>query len=70
MFAYPAFLLSEGSATWQVPFRIFAWGSGLIGLTLAWVAAVAYIGPARRALAEGRRGRRDGGAGSRAGVVA
>jgi len=63
MFAYPAFLLSYGSADWQVPFRVFAWGSGIIGLTLAWIAAVAYLAPARKALAEGRaarRARRDG----------
>ncbi len=58
MFSYPAFLLSYGNATWQIPFRVFAWGSGIIGLTLAYIALVSYIGPARRALAEGRSGRR------------
>jgi cardiolipin synthase len=57
MFSYPAFLLSYGDAAWQVPFRVFAWGSGIIGLTLAYIAAFSYIGPARRALAEGRAGR-------------
>ncbi|MGP8058688.1 MAG: CDP-alcohol phosphatidyltransferase family protein [Acidimicrobiales bacterium] len=57
MFAYPAFLLSYGTADWQVPFRWFAWFAGIVGLTLAWIAAVAYLVPARRALAEGRRAR-------------
>jgi cardiolipin synthase (CMP-forming) len=57
MFAYPAFLLSHGSASWQVPFHYFAWVSGMIGLVLAWIAAVAYLGPARQALRQGRAGR-------------
>ncbi len=58
MFAYPAFLLSDGSASWQVPFRDFAWVAGALGLLIAWVAAVTYLAPARRALAEGRAARR------------
>lgn len=58
MFSYPAFLLSYGGAAWQVPFRVFAWGSGIIGLGLAYVALFSYIGPARAALADGRAGRR------------
>lgn len=57
MWAYPAFLLSHGSAAWQVPFHDFAWVAGGLGLVLAWMAAVAYVAPARRALAEGRRAR-------------
>lgn len=67
MVAYPAFLLSHGTAGWQVPFRDVAWVAGGLGLVLAWFAAVAYLVPARRALAEGRRdrarGRLDGDAG-------
>ncbi|MGH9108058.1 MAG: CDP-alcohol phosphatidyltransferase family protein [Acidimicrobiales bacterium] len=55
MFAYPAFLLSHGAAPWQVPFHDFAWVAGGVGLALAWFAAVAYLVPARRALAEGRQ---------------
>lgn len=58
MWAYPAFLLSHGSAGWQDPFRVFAWVAGGAGLTLAWLAAASYVGPARRALVEGRAGRR------------
>jgi cardiolipin synthase (CMP-forming) len=58
MFAYPAFLLSDGSAGWQVPFRDFAWVAGGIGLVLAWAAALAYLAPARQALADGRAARR------------
>ena len=40
-----------------MPFRYFAWVSGIIGLALAWIAAVAYLGPARQALRQGREGR-------------
>ena len=58
MFAYPAFLLGYGTATWQEPVRVIAWVTGLIGLALAWWAAGSYIGPARRALREGRSARR------------
>jgi cardiolipin synthase len=60
MFAYPAFLLSNGNAAWQVPFHVFAWVSGIIGLILAWVAAGSYIPVARSALARGRRARTEG----------
>jgi hypothetical protein len=58
MFAYPAFLWSDGTAGWQDPVRTFAWVAGICGLSLAWVAAASYVGPARRALSEGRAGRR------------
>jgi cardiolipin synthase (CMP-forming) len=58
MFAYPTFLLGYGSAGWQEPIRVIAWVTGLIGLALAWWAAGSYIGPARRALREGRAARR------------
>ncbi|MHB8219778.1 MAG: CDP-alcohol phosphatidyltransferase family protein [Acidimicrobiales bacterium] len=62
MFAYPAFLLSHGSAGWQVPVHDIAWVTGGVGLVLAWTAAGSYIGPARAALREGRAGRRAGSA--------
>jgi cardiolipin synthase len=58
MFAYPAFLLGHGTAGWQGPIRDIAWVTGGVGLVLAWVAAALYLVPARRALAEGRAGRR------------
>jgi cardiolipin synthase len=57
MFAYPAFLLGHGSASWQGGIRTFAWVAGVAGLVLAWVAAAAYLRPARAALAAGRDGR-------------
>lgn len=63
MFAYPAFLLSHGSAGWQVPFHVFAWVSGGAGLVLAWVAAASYVPVARRALAAGRAARGEEAAG-------
>ena len=68
MFAYPAFLLGDGTAGWQQGVRTFAWVAGIAGLTLAWIAAAAYIRPARAALVAGRRGRRE--AAERAGVSA
>ncbi len=58
MFAYPAFLLGHGTATWQEPIRAIAWVTGLVGLVLAWWAAASYIGPARKALHDGRAARR------------
>ena len=58
MFAYPTFLLGDGTAGWQEPIRVIAWVTGLIGLALAWWAAGSYIAPARRALREGRAARR------------
>ncbi len=58
MFAYPAFLLGDGNATWQEPIRAIAWVTGLVGLALAWWAAGSYIAPARRALRQGRAARR------------
>jgi cardiolipin synthase (CMP-forming) len=64
MFAYPAFLLGDGTASWQTWIRVVAWVTGLVGLTLAWVAACSYVGPARRALAEGRAGRQPAGEGA------
>ena len=58
MFAYPTFLLGDGTASWQEPIRVIAWVTGLVGLALAWWAAGSYIAPARRALRAGRAARR------------
>jgi cardiolipin synthase len=58
MFAYPAFLLGYGNADWQEPIKVIAWVTGIVGLALAWYAAGSYIGPARKALREGRAARR------------
>jgi cardiolipin synthase len=60
MVAYPGFLISHGTAGWQEPFHVVAWVAGGVGIVLAWVAAVAYVVPARKALADGRRDRRRG----------
>ena len=57
MSAYPAFLLGDGTASWQLPIRAFAWFAGIAGLTLAWIAAFSYVPVARQALAAGRQGR-------------
>ena len=58
MFAYPTFLLGDGTASWQEPIRAIGWVTGLVGLALAWWAAGSYVGPARRALRAGRAARR------------
>ncbi|HEY2215591.1 MAG TPA: CDP-alcohol phosphatidyltransferase family protein [Acidimicrobiales bacterium] len=58
MTAYPLFLGSHGTASWQHPLHIAAWVIGLLGLTLAWVAAASYVQPARTALRNGRSARR------------
>ena len=58
MFSYPTFLLAYGNATWQAPFKVIAWVTGIVGLALAWWAAGSYVGPARRALRQGRAARR------------
>jgi cardiolipin synthase (CMP-forming) len=60
MFAYPAFLGSDGPAPWQSVLHVAAWVTGLIGLALAWVAACSYVPVARAALADGRRAGRRG----------
>lgn len=71
MVAYPGFLISHGTAGWQEPFHVAAWVTGGVGIVLAWVAAVAYVVPAKKALSEGRRTRgRDGGTAAVEGPVA
>jgi hypothetical protein len=60
MFAYPAFLLGDGTAGWQEPVRAIAWVTGSVGLALAWIAAASYIQPARKALSDGRRRKVEG----------
>jgi cardiolipin synthase (CMP-forming) len=58
MTAYPGFLLTYGSAPWQMDLRVVVWIIGGIGLTLAWIAAASYVAPARTAFREGRAARR------------
>ncbi len=55
MSAYPLFLVSHGPAGWQTVVHVAAWVVGLLGLTLAWIAAASYVPVARKALADGRR---------------
>ena len=60
MFAYPAFLLGDGTATWQEPIRVIAWVTGLIGLALAWWAAGSYVAAgAPTPFREGRAARQE-----------
>ena len=57
MSAYPWFLIAHGPATWQSWLHVAAWVAGLAGLVCGWIAAFAYVAPARAALAAGRAGR-------------
>ena len=57
MTAYPLLLMAHGPATWQTVLYDIAWPIAWIGLTLAWIATVAYVRPAREALSSGRSGR-------------
>ncbi|HET8989797.1 MAG TPA: CDP-alcohol phosphatidyltransferase family protein [Acidimicrobiales bacterium] len=63
MTTYPLFLLCSNPhhaalAAWQRDGRVAGYVVGVLGLALAWVVAAGYVGPARRALAEGRAARR------------
>jgi cardiolipin synthase (CMP-forming) len=62
MVAYPVFLVSYGTATWQGPLRVAAWICGVTGLALGWIAAAGYVAPARAALRTGRTARQGQGA--------
>jgi cardiolipin synthase len=57
MTAYPLLLMAHGPAGWQAVLHDVAWPIGWIGLVLAWCATIAYVRPARKALANGRAGR-------------
>ena len=63
MTTYPLFLLCSNPhhaalAAWQRDGRVAGYVVGVLGLALAWVVAAGYVGPARRALAEGRAAQR------------
>jgi cardiolipin synthase (CMP-forming) len=63
MTAYPGFLLTYGTASWQEPLRVAVWIIAGIGLSLAWIAAASYVDPARTAFRDGRAARRSSAAG-------
>ena len=50
MVALPLFLVAHSDASWHGPAGTAAWVFSLPGLVLAWVAAVAYVAPAKSAL--------------------
>lgn len=63
MTTFPLFLLTSNAhgvsaAAWQQPVRELCWAIGVMGLSLSWLVLVGYVGPARRALREGRAARR------------
>lgn len=57
MLAFPLFLASESTVGWADQAEVFAWITGLVGLALAWVAAVLYVPLALEALRTGRHPR-------------
>ena len=52
MCAFPFFLASESTVSWDALARVLAWGFAVPGLVLSWYAAFTYVPLARRALAE------------------
>jgi cardiolipin synthase len=50
MVALPLFLVAHSDASWHGAADMAAWVFSLPGLALAWVAALAYVAPAKRAL--------------------
>jgi cardiolipin synthase len=52
MFAFPFFLASESTVSWDALAEVLAWGFAIPGLVLSYYAAFAYVPLARRALAE------------------
>jgi cardiolipin synthase len=58
MVALPLFLVGHSPAGWHGGARIAAWVFVVPGLVIGWYSVVAYIGPARRAVATGRDARR------------
>jgi cardiolipin synthase len=57
MVALPLFLAGHSTVGWHRGGEDVAWAFVLPGLVLGWYSVVAYVGPARRAVAEGRRAR-------------
>jgi cardiolipin synthase len=58
MVAFPLFLAAHSLSSWRGPLETLASTVGVIGLALAWYAALTYLPLARRALVAGRRARR------------
>lgn len=54
MCALPLFLGSHSDLSWHSQARVAAWVCAVPGVILAWAAAAAYVGPARRALSAAR----------------
>lgn len=56
MFAFPLFLGSDAGRSTDAALRAAAWAFAVVGVVLAWAAAVAYVPEARLALRERRVG--------------
>lgn len=57
LFAFPLFLASESTISWDAIARALAWGFVAVGIPLSWWAAATYLPIARQALREGRAAR-------------
>ena len=57
LFAFPLFLASESTISWDGIARGFAWAFVAVGIPLSWYAAALYVPLARDALREGRAAR-------------
>ncbi|HET9690331.1 MAG TPA: CDP-alcohol phosphatidyltransferase family protein [Acidimicrobiales bacterium] len=57
MVALPLFIIGHSRASWHGAGEAAAWVPVLPALVLGWVSTIAYVGPARRLVAEGRVGR-------------
>ncbi len=58
MFAFPLFLVSHSTAGWKDVAAVLAWLFAIPGLLFGWYAVITYIPLARKAVAEGRAGRK------------
>lgn len=57
LIAFPLFLASHSDLSWHATARPLAWIAVIPGLVFGWIAAVAYVPDARRAVIEGRAAR-------------
>lgn len=54
MVAFPLFLVAHSDASWRGAAHVSEWVFAIPAIVLSYTAAVSYVGPARRALAEAR----------------
>ena len=55
-FAYPLLLMGHSTVSWAPTAEVLGWAFGIVGLVLAYYAAILYVGPGLAALREARAG--------------